>query len=149
MINKQVLIHNNHVFLEIFCILHSIFSSLGFWYFGHFSCMIFFSFFCLAHLALQNVNKDYVIFLRLCRQKWPKTKNGMNETMNINHLFCPEVAPEVEKKSITYILTWGTSLNVTGQANIAIAKIATLYHLSSLLVWFMQSWLAFLCGPWV
>ena len=29
---------------------------------GHFSCMIFFPVFCLAHLALQNVNKDYVIF---------------------------------------------------------------------------------------
>ena len=82
--------------------------------------------FRLAHLVLQNINKDYVIFSWLCRQKWPKTKNGMNETMNINHLFCPEVAPEVEKKSITYILTWGTSLNVTGQANIAIAKIATM-----------------------
>ena len=44
-----------------------------------------FSFFCLAHLALQNVNKGYVIFLYFRNfvnksgQK-PKTKNGMNET---------------------------------------------------------------------
>ena len=35
-----------------------------FWYFGHFICMIFFPVFIpLAHLALQNVNKDYIIFL--------------------------------------------------------------------------------------
>ena len=46
------------------CFIHSIFSFFGFWYFGHFSCVIFFPiFFCLAHLALQNVNKDYIIFL--------------------------------------------------------------------------------------
>ena len=33
----------------------------GFWYFGHFSCVIFFpGFFRLAHHVLQNVNKDYV-----------------------------------------------------------------------------------------
>ena len=37
------------------CFVHPIFSSFGFWYFGHFSCMIFFPvFFRLAHLALQN-----------------------------------------------------------------------------------------------
>ena len=36
--------------------------------------------FRLAHLVLQNINKDYVIFSWLCRQKWPKTKNGTNET---------------------------------------------------------------------
>ena len=35
-----------------------------FWYFGHFSCVIFFPvFFHLAHLALQKLNKDYIIFL--------------------------------------------------------------------------------------
>ena len=45
------------------CFVHPIFSSFGFWYFGHFSCVIFFLvFFRLAHLALQNVNKDYVVF---------------------------------------------------------------------------------------
>ena len=45
------------------CFVHPIFLSFGFWYFGHFSCMIFFLvFFHLAHLALQIVNKDYVIF---------------------------------------------------------------------------------------
>ena len=51
-----------------------------------FSCVIFFSFFCLAHFALQNVNKDYVIFLCFCNfitksDQKPKTKNGMNETV--------------------------------------------------------------------
>ena len=43
------------------CLIHPIFSSFGFWNFGHFSFVIFFPFFCLTHLALQNVNKDYVI----------------------------------------------------------------------------------------
>ena len=68
------------------CFVHPIFSSFGFWYFGHFSCVIFFPvFFRLAHLALQNVNKDYVIFsycynfISKSDQK-PKTKNGMNES---------------------------------------------------------------------
>ena len=34
------------------------------WYFGHFSCVIFFPVF--SHLALQDVNKDYVIFSYFC-----------------------------------------------------------------------------------
>ena len=38
-------------------------SSFGFWYLGHCNCVIFFPFFFrLAHLFMQNVNKDYVIF---------------------------------------------------------------------------------------
>ena len=59
------------------------FFSFDFWYFDHFSCMIFFPlFFCLAHLALQNVNKDYAIFSYFCifsakSDQKPKTKNGM------------------------------------------------------------------------
>ena len=64
------------------CFIHPIFLSFGFWYFGHFSCMIIFLFFSrLAHLALQNVNKDYVIFsyfrnfIAKSDQK-PKTKMG-------------------------------------------------------------------------
>ena len=69
------------------CVLfHPIFSSFGFWYFSHFSCTIFFPvFFRLAHLALQNVIKDYVIFsyfwdfVAKSDQK-PKTKNRMNKT---------------------------------------------------------------------
>ena len=37
----------------LYCFIHPIFSSFGFWYFGHFSCVIFFPFFlscpsCLA-----------------------------------------------------------------------------------------------------
>ena len=65
------------------CFVHPI----CFWYFGHFSWVIFFPFFFrLAHLALQNVNKDYIIFsyfrnfVTKSDQK-PKTKNGMNETI--------------------------------------------------------------------
>lgn len=56
-------------------------------YFGHFSCMIFFPvFFRLAHLALQNVNKDYIIFsyfhnLGAKSDQKPKTKNGINKTI--------------------------------------------------------------------
>ena len=59
-----------------------------FWYFGHFSCVFFFLVFsCLAHLPLQNGNKDYVIFsyfhnfITKSDQK-PKTKNGMNKKIN-------------------------------------------------------------------
>jgi len=44
-----------------------------------------FRFFHLAHLALQNVNKDYIIFSHFRNfvaksDQKPKTKNGMNET---------------------------------------------------------------------
>ena len=51
------------------------------------ACISFWGFFRLAHLALQNVNKDYVIFSYFCNfvaknDKKPKTKNGMNETYN-------------------------------------------------------------------
>ena len=72
--------------ISIYCFVHPIFSSFVFWYFDHFSCVIFFPFFPrLAHLALQKVNKNYVIFsyfhnfIAKSDQK-PKTKNGMNET---------------------------------------------------------------------
>ena len=64
------------------------FLPIGFWYFSHFSCVIYFPvFFHLAHLALQNVNKDYVKFsyfsnvIAKSDQK-PKTKNVMNKTKN-------------------------------------------------------------------
>ena len=44
-----------------------------------------FRFFCLAHLALQNVNKDYIIFSYFRNfvaknDQNPKTKNGRNKT---------------------------------------------------------------------
>ena len=42
------------------CFVHHIFSTFGFWYFGHFSFLILFPFFRLTHFALQNVNKDYI-----------------------------------------------------------------------------------------
>ena len=69
---------------QIFCSSHIFY--FGFWYFGNFSCVIFFLvFFRLAHLALQNVNKDYVIFLYFRNfvaksDQKQKTKNEMNET---------------------------------------------------------------------
>ena len=54
----------------------------GFWYYGQFSCVIFFSI-----SILQNVNKDYLIFLYFrnfvakSNQK-PEKKNGTNETLD-------------------------------------------------------------------
>ena len=68
-----------------FCFVHPIFASFDFWYFGHFSWVIIFPvFFCLAHLALQNVNKDYVIFLYFRNfvaksDQKPKRKMGWTE----------------------------------------------------------------------
>ena len=70
----------NFTHFEHLCFVHPIFSSFGFWYFGHFSCVIFFPFFSrLAHLALQNVNKDYVIvsyFRNLVAKSDQKPKMG-------------------------------------------------------------------------
>ena len=67
------------------CFVHPIFLSLGFWYFGHFSCVIFFPFFlscpsCLAKCK-QSLHKIFVFcnFVAQTDQK-PKTKFGMNET---------------------------------------------------------------------
>ena len=55
---KNYLFHST---LFMFGSLH--FGIFVFPYFGHFSCVILFMFFfCLAHLSLQNVNKDYIIF---------------------------------------------------------------------------------------
>ena len=45
-----------------FCFFHTIFSSFGFLYFGHF-IVAWFSFRFLSVLPLQNTNKDYIIFL--------------------------------------------------------------------------------------
>ena len=45
-------------YTAVYCFIHPIFLSFGFWYFCHFSCAIFFLDF--FHLALQNVNKGYV-----------------------------------------------------------------------------------------
>ena len=67
-VNKTVYFYQRSHFLNklifmisaFICFVHPIFSSFGFWYFGHFSSFFFSR---LAHLALQNVNKDYVIVL--------------------------------------------------------------------------------------
>jgi len=54
-----------------------IFSSFGFWYFGHFSCVIFIPLFSrLAHLALKNVNKD---FCNITAQSDQKRKIGQTK----------------------------------------------------------------------
>jgi len=52
-------------------------------------------FFRLAHLALQNENKGYLIFSYFCKfiaksDQKPKTKNRMNEThgSELNIAFC-------------------------------------------------------------
>ena len=64
--------------LHYWIFVHPIFLSFGFWYFGHFRVVWFsFLFLSLAHVALQNVNKDYIIFpyFHKSDQK-PKTKMG-------------------------------------------------------------------------
>ena len=72
---------------KLLCFVHPIFSSFGLWYFVHFSYVIFFPvFFCLDHLALQNVHKKYAIFLYFHNffaksDKKTKTKNGINKTI--------------------------------------------------------------------
>ena len=70
----------------LFCFVHPIFLSFGFWYFGHLMLRDFIVvFFHLAHLALKNVCIGYVIFsyfrifAKSCQK--PETKNGMNETI--------------------------------------------------------------------
>ena len=75
---------SEHLFL-IYCFVHPIFLSFCFWCFGHFSCVIFFQvFFCLAHLALKNVNKDYVIFCNFVT-KYSKSKNNKWDEWNVCH----------------------------------------------------------------
>ena len=54
---------SRYIIFGFLCFVHPIFLSFGFWYFGHFKLRDFLScFFRLAYLALQNVNKGYVIF---------------------------------------------------------------------------------------
>ena len=80
--------------------VHPIFSSFHFLVFWSLQLRDFLSvFFCLAHLALQNVNKDYVIFLYFRNffaksDQKQKMKNGMNETeatlrIILTPLWCP------------------------------------------------------------
>ena len=89
-----------------YCFVHPIFSSFGFWYFVHSSCVVFFPvFFCLVHLALQNVNKDYIIFLYFHNfvaksDQKPKTKNGMNET-ELDWLTSLKLLSQIESIIIT------------------------------------------------
>ena len=63
------------------CFVHPMLSSFGIWYFSLRDFL--FVFFRLAHLALQNPNKNYVIFsyfrnLVANSDQKPKTKNDMN-----------------------------------------------------------------------
>jgi hypothetical protein len=66
------------MYLKSICFVHPIILSLVLGI-----CDFLLVFFRLAHLALHNVNKEYVIFLHFCNfvaksEKKPKTKNGMN-----------------------------------------------------------------------
>ena len=82
-----------------------------FWYFGPFSCVIFFQvFFLLAHLALQNVNKDCVIFSYFITSlpKVTKSKNGIK----ISHkLVVCDYAAYVTKGHFSLVDMWILSLN--------------------------------------
>ena len=62
-----------------------VFSTCGFLYFGHFSCLIFFPVFSrLAHLTLQNVNTEFVIFHIFVTLLPKVTKNEKWDEQNIN-----------------------------------------------------------------
>ena len=65
--------------------------------------MIFFPFFCLAYVALQNVNKSYVIFLYFRNfiaksDQKQKSKNGMN-VMLLHWVFFLQKLHEFSKES--------------------------------------------------
>ena len=67
-----------YVAKSFLCFVHPIFSSFGFWSLQLRDLLsIFF------HLALQNVNKDYVIFFVFSSTKVTKMKNEMTETYGI------------------------------------------------------------------
>ena len=72
-------------------------------------------FFRLTHLALQNVNKDYVIFLYFWNfiaksDQKPKTKNGMNETLFVKS--------EMNKYKYSIIFLGGNSRSSNSTSNI-------------------------------
>ena len=75
------------------CFVHPIFSSFCFWYFGHFSCVIFFQFFFrLAHLALQKCKHFHIFVTSLPKVTKNQTKIGKNksceeEKNNSIHIF--------------------------------------------------------------
>ena len=73
--------HSSHIFV------------FGFWYFGHFSWVIFFpAFFRLAHLALQNVNKEFLhkfsknpqIIPKEFSKKFPKNSQDFENITHVN-----------------------------------------------------------------
>ena len=74
-LERVFLFHSSHIFVFWFLVFWSL--KL---------CNFLSVFFCLAHLALQNVNKDYITFSYFRNfiaksDKKPKTKNGMNATL--------------------------------------------------------------------
>ena len=84
---KQHLLHTTHSFkMSCKCFVHPKFSSFGFWYFSHFSCVIFFPFFpsCLA-----NFNQRLRNIFVFCCQKWPKIKNQEWDEQNKHYQYFP------------------------------------------------------------
>ena len=84
--NRYAFIKTLVIFYFDQCFVHPIFLSFGFLVFWSLYLRVFIQFFFrLAHLALQNASKEYVIFLYFPNfitksDQKPKTKNGMNET---------------------------------------------------------------------
>ena len=67
--------------VSLHCFVHPIFLSFGFWYFGHFSCVIFIPVFfssCPSYLA--KCKQRYFRILATLLPKLTKTNNGINET---------------------------------------------------------------------
>ena len=66
-----------YIYSEVYiCFIHSIFSSFGFWYFGHFSCMIIFPKFFVLPTCLAKCNQ------RLCNIfvfSLPKVTKNQNQ----------------------------------------------------------------------
>ena len=71
------------------CFVHPIFSSFGFCYFGHFSCVIFSPSrscpSCLAKCKQRLCNILYFWNFFAKSDQKPKPKNGMNKTMKVNN----------------------------------------------------------------
>ena len=136
--------------IQHLCLVYPIFLSFGFYYFGHFNCVIFFPFFCLAHLALQNVNKDYIINSFAKIDQKPKTKYGMNE--KILAIKSDRISSQIKKKTkISKIEnwkflkfdTWNISHISSRLVNVSWVVWPSTYHKKN-----VDWWIAVMKGPW-
>ena len=130
-----------------------------FWFlvFWSLSCVIFIPvFFRLAHLALQNVNKDYVIFsyfrnfIAKSDQK-PKTKTKMNETLLKRYMRSSHHMDLLDllSKSIEFLEPRGPSFSKFGfQGKFGFSNWENMRveSMIGLLFWFVRLDFSTLCG---